>query len=120
MREFLLGKLDGSALPHEWHTIAGSISFILMGLAIVAFITYKRRWKWLWKEWLTSVDPKKIGIMYFIVGGAMLLRGGLDAVMLWLQQALASGDSTGYLSAQHFQEIFTAHGNIMVFFVAMA
>lgn len=119
MREFLIGKLDGSALPHEWHTIAGSISFILMGLAIVAFITYKKRWTWLWKEWLTSVDPKKIGIMYFIVGGAMLLRGGLDAIMLWLQQSLASG-SDGYLSAQHYQEIFTAHGNIMVFFVAMA
>lgn len=120
MRDFLLGKLDGSALPHEWHTIAGSISFLLMGLAVAGFITYKRRWKWLWKEWLTTVDPKKIGIMYFIAGGAMLLRGGLDAVMIWLQQALASGDSTGYLSAQHFQEIFTAHGNIMVFFVAMA
>lgn len=120
MREFLLGKLDSHALPHEWHTIAGSVSFILMGLAVIAFITYKRRWKWLWSEWLTSVDPKKIGIMYFIAGGAMLLRGGLDAVMLWLQQSLSSGDSTGYLSAQHFQEIFTAHGNIMVFFVAMA
>lgn len=120
MRDFLLGKLDGSALPHEWHTIAGSISFLLLGLMVVGFITYKRRWKWLWKEWLTTVDPKKIGIMYFIAGGAMLLRGGLDAVMIWLQQALASGDSTGYLSAQHFQEIFTAHGNIMVFFVAMA
>lgn len=120
MKEFLLGRLDGSALPHEWHTIAGSITFILMGLTIAGFITYKKRWKWLWKEWLTSVDPKRIGIMYFIAGGAMLLRGGLDAVMLWLQQALASGDNTGYLSAQHFQEIFTAHGNIMVFFVAMA
>lgn len=120
MKEFLLGRLDGSALPHEWHTIAGSISFGLMGLAIIGLITYKKRWTWLWKEWLTSVDPKKIGIMYFITGGAMLLRGGLDAVMLWLQQALASGESTGYLSAQHFQEIFTAHGNIMVFFVAMA
>jgi cytochrome o ubiquinol oxidase subunit 1 len=120
MKEFLLGKLDGSALPHEWHTIAGSIGFGLMLLTVVGFITYKRRWKWLWKEWLTSVDPKKIGIMYFVAGGFMLLRGGLDAIMLWLQQALASGDSQGYLSAQHFQEIFTAHGNIMVFFVAMA
>lgn len=120
MREFLIGKLDASALPHEWHTIAGSISLGLALLAVVAFVTYKKRWTWLWKEWLTSVDPKKIGIMYFIVGGLMLLRGGMDAIMLWLQQALASGESTGYLSAQHFQEIFTAHGNIMVFFVAMA
>lgn len=119
MRDFLLGKLDASALPHEWHTIAGSISLGLALLAVVGFITYKKRWTWLWKEWLTTVDPKKIGIMYFIVGGLMLLRGGLDAIMLWLQQALA-GSGHGYLSAQHFQEIFTAHGNIMVFFVAMA
>lgn len=119
MREFLLGRLDSSALPHEWHTIAGSISLGITLLMVIAFITYKKRWTWLWKEWLTSVDPKKIGIMYFIVGGLMLLRGGLDAIMLWLQQALA-GSGHGYLSAQHFQEIFTAHGNIMVFFVAMA
>lgn len=120
MKEFFLGKLDAQALPHELHTIAGSISFILMLLVIVGFLTYTKRWKWLWNEWLTSVDPKKIGIMYFIVGGFMLVRGGLDALMVWLQQALSSGSSTGYLSAQHFQEIFTAHGNIMVFFVAMA
>lgn len=120
MKEFLLGRLDMHALPHEWHTIAGSISFILMGLAMIGFITYKKRWTWLWKEWLTSTDPKKIGIMYFIAGGAMLLRGGLDAIMLWLQQAMAPSFDQGYLSAQHFQEIFTAHGNIMVFFVAMA
>jgi cytochrome o ubiquinol oxidase subunit 1 len=120
MREFLIGKLDGDALPHEWFTIGGSVGFGLMILSVIGFISYKRRWKWLWNEWLTSVDPKKIGIMYFIAGGFMLLRGGLDAIMIWLQQALSSGDSYGYLSADHFQQIFTAHGNIMVFFVAMA
>lgn len=120
MREFFLGKLNSHALPHEWHTIAGSISIVIGLTAIIFYLTYTKRWKWLWSEWLTSVDPKKIGIMYFIAGGFMLLRGGLDAIMLWLQQALSSGESTGYLSAQHFQEIFTAHGNIMVFFVAMA
>ncbi len=119
MKEFFLGKLDAGALPHEWHTIAGTISLLLAGLVVIIIITKMKRWKWLWNEWLTSVDPKKIGIMYFIVGGLMLLRGGLDAIMIWLQQALSSGDSQGYLSAQHFQEIFTAHGNIMVFFVAM-
>jgi cytochrome o ubiquinol oxidase subunit 1 len=120
MREFLIGRLNSHALPHEWHTIAGSISFGLMILFAIGFITYTKRWKWLWNEWFTSTDPKKIGIMYFIAGGAMLLRGGLDAIMIWLQQVLSSGSSHGYLSAQHFQEIFTAHGNIMVFFVAMA
>lgn len=120
MKEFFLGKLDADALPHELHTIGGSISLLLAGIVVIIIITRMKRWKWLWNEWLTSVDPKKIGIMYFIVGGLMLVRGGLDAVMIWLQQALSSGDSQGYLSAQHFQEIFTAHGNIMVFFVAMA
>lgn len=120
MKEFLLGNLDSDALPHEWHTIAGSITFILLALTVVGVLTYTKRWKWLWNEWLTSVDPKKIGIMYFIVGGFMLVRGGMDAIMIWLQQALSVDGSQGYLSAQHFQEVFTAHGNIMVFFVAMA
>ncbi len=97
------------------------MGFIVMPALIAALVlTRKKRWKWLWNEWLTSVDPKKIGIMYFLVGGFMLVRGGLDAIMLWLQQALSAGSSHGYLSADHFQQIFTAHGNIMVFFVAMA
>lgn len=127
MKEFWLGKLDSSALPHEWFTIGGSVTFIALTIAAIFFLTVTKRWKWLWKEWLTSVDPKKIGIMYFIVGGFMLLRGGLDAIMIWLQQALGSsnvpgvlGSEHGYLSAHHFQQVFTAHGNIMVFFVAMA
>jgi cytochrome o ubiquinol oxidase subunit 1 len=125
LREIILGNLDARALPHEWFTIAGSISFIALGLFIAAILTMTKRWTWLWKEWLTSVDPKKIGIMYFIVAAFMLLRGGLDAIMIWLQQALAPsigiGESArGYLTAEHFQQIFTAHGNIMVFFVAMA
>lgn len=119
MKEFLLGKLTVDALPHEWFTIGGTVSITLMLLALAAFITYKKRWTWLWREWLTSVDPKKIGIMYFIVGGIMLVRGGMDAIMMWLQQSLA-GSGMGYLNAEHFQEVFTAHGNIMVFFVAMA
>lgn len=120
MKELLLGKLDWSALPHEWFTVGGSVAFLGLALFVVLLITRLKRWKWLWNEWLTSVDPKKIGIMYFLVGGFMLLRGGLDAIMIWLQQALSSGSSHGYLSADHFQQIFTAHGNIMVFFVAMA
>lgn len=118
MKEFLIGKLTAEDLPHEWFTIAGTASIGLMLLSLALFITYKKRWTWLWKDWLTSIDPKKIGIMYFIVGGLMLVRGGMDAIMIWLQQALA-GSGDGYLNAQHFQEVFTAHGNIMVFFVAM-
>lgn len=120
MKEFLLGKLDQDALPHELFMYAGTASFVLLGLMIVIVLTKTKRWKWLWNEWLTSVDPKKIGIMYFIAAGFMLLRGGLDAIMIWLQQAISVDGSNGYLSADHFQQIFTAHGNIMVFFVAMA
>jgi len=120
MREFLLGKLNMQALPHEWFTIGGTLAFLTLALVAVIVITKLHRWKWLWNEWFTSVDPKKIGIMYFLVAGFMLLRGGLDAIMIWLQQALSSGSSHGYLSSDHFQQIFTAHGNIMVFFVAMA
>lgn len=119
MREFLIGKLNLDALPHEWFTIGATLAFLALGLFVVIVITRMKRWKWLWNEWLTSVDPKRIGIMYFIVSGFMLLRGGLDALMIWLQQALSSGSSHGYLSPDHFQQIFTAHGNIMVFFVAM-
>lgn len=119
MKELLVGKLSLHALPHEWFTIGGTTAFLLMGLAAVIILTRLKRWGWLWREWLTSVDPKKIGIMYFLVAGFMLLRGGLDAIMIWLQQALSAGSSHGYLSADHFQQIFTAHGNIMVFFVAM-
>jgi cytochrome o ubiquinol oxidase subunit 1 len=119
MKEFLLGRLNLHSLPHEWFTIAGSGAFFALALFVCVVLTRTKRWKWLWNDWLTSVDPKKIGIMYFLVSGAMLLRGGVDAIMIWLQQALSSGGSHGYLSSDHFQQIFTAHGNIMVFFVAM-
>src|SRR3982750_2426608 len=107
MKEFLLGNLHWSSLPHEWFTVGGTVAFLILALFVAIVITKMKRWKWLWNEWLTSVDPKKIGIMYFIAGGAMLLRGGLDALMIWLQQALSSGSSHGFLSSEHFQEIFT-------------
>jgi len=116
---FLLGKLTLDALPHEWFTIAGTVA-ILGGVAFIsALLTYHKRWRWLWKEWLTSTDPKKIGIMYIVIASVMLFRGALDAAMIWLQQAMASGTHQGFLTPDHFQQIFTAHGDIMVFFVTM-
>lgn len=117
--ELIFGRLTFAALPHEWFTIGGALSMTAGGLGILLLITYLKRWGWLWNEWLTSTDPKKIGIMYIIVAVLMLFRGGLDAVMIWLQQALSSGASQGYLNADHFQQISTAHGVIMVFFVGM-
>jgi cytochrome o ubiquinol oxidase subunit 1 len=116
---FIFGKLTLDALPHEWFTIGGTCFITAMGIGIALLITRVKRWKWLWCDWLTSTDPKKIGIMYIIVAFLMLFRGGLDAVMIWLQQAISVGASHGYLSADHFEQIFTAHGNIMVFFVTM-
>ena len=107
------------ALPHVWFTIAATISLALGGGVAAALLTYYKRWTWLWKEWLTSTDPKKIGVMYIVVSAVMFFRGSLDAAMIWLQQALSSGASHGYLSANHFQQVFTAHGDIMIFFVTM-
>lgn len=97
------------------------------GVIVIALVlTYLKRWKWLWNDWLTSVDPKRIGIMYIIVSFFMFLRGALDAAMIWLQQVLGAsnmpgllGATNGYLSADHLQQVMTAHGNIMVFFVTM-
>lgn len=119
MEQFIFGKLTLNAMPHEWFTIGGTLFITGMGVLLALFLTKKKLWGWLWHEWLTSVDPKKIGVMYMIVAFLMFARGGLDAVMIWLQQSLAVGASHGYLNADHFQQIFTAHGNIMVFFVTM-
>ena len=126
MEHFLLGNITWSDLPHQWFTIGGTGTIIIGLIAIAAVLTYFKRWKWLWKEWLTSTDPKKIGIMYIVMASVMLFRGGLDAIMIWLQQSIASGNAPGilgathgYLDASHFQQIFTAHGDIMVFFVTM-
>jgi cytochrome o ubiquinol oxidase subunit 1 len=117
MKEFLIGKLSWSALPHEWFTIGGTVAISLGLIVLVIFLTKRKLWKWLWKNWLTSTDPKKIGIMYIIMASLMLFRGALDAGMIWLQQSLSVGASQGYLTADHFQQIFTAHGTIMIFFV---
>ena len=119
MINLIFGRLTLGALPHEWFTIGGTIALTLMMIVTIIFVTKIKKWKYLWNEWLTSTDPKKIGIMYMIVASLMLFRGGLDAGMIWLQQALSAGASHGYLNADHFQQIFTAHGVIMVFFVTM-
>jgi cytochrome o ubiquinol oxidase subunit 1 len=119
MQHFFLGNITKAALPHEWFTIGGTGSIFAMGIALAIYLTVTKRWTWLWRTWLTSTDPKKIGIMYMIVATLMLFRGMLDAAMIWLQQSLSVGDSHGYLTASHFQQVFTAHGDIMIFFVTM-
>ena len=119
MQHFLFGKLTYAALPHEWFTLGGTVAVTLMIALAALYLAYTKKWRWLWREWLTSTDPKKIGIMYIIVAGLMLFRGALDAAMIWLQQSIAVGAHQGYLSSDHFQQIFTAHGDIMIFFVTM-
>lgn len=118
MKELLFGKLTLESLPHVWYTIGGTLFMALLILIISVYLARQKLWSWLWNEWLTSTDPKKIGTMYLIFAGVMFFRGMLDAGMIWLQQSLAA-DSPGYLSPDHFQQIFTAHGDIMVFFVTM-
>jgi cytochrome o ubiquinol oxidase subunit 1 len=115
----LLGRLNTDAIQHGWVIAAGQVTLLAAMAAVVGYITYKKRWKWLWREWLTTVDPKKIGVMYIIFALLMLLRGITDAAMMRAQQAVSVGPSHGFLNADHYQQIFTAHGTIMIFFVAM-
>lgn len=117
-KEFIFGKLTLDALPHHWYTVGGTAFIVILGIAIALFLTKTKRWGWLWRQWLTSTDPKKIGSMYIIFSLLMFFRGMIDAGMIWLQQSIAA-DSQGFLSSDHFQQIFTSHGDIMVFFVTM-
>ena len=116
----MFGKLTLEAVPYHEPIIMVTIACIILGgLAIAGLITYYGKWQYLWKEWFTSVDHMRLGIMYLILGMVMLLRGFADAVMMRGQQVMASAGSEGYLNAHHYDQIFTAHGVIMIFFVAM-
>lgn len=116
----IFGRFTLESLPlHEPIVVATFGAVALGGIALVGALSYFKLWGYLWKEWFTSVDHKKIGIMYMILGLIMLLRGFADAIMMRLQQAMAFNGSEGYLNAHHYDQIFTAHGVIMIFFVAM-
>ncbi|MFX5660596.1 cytochrome o ubiquinol oxidase subunit I, partial [Acinetobacter baumannii] len=87
-----------------------TVSAILLGGAgVFGLITYLKKWSYLWNEWITSVDHKKIGVMYCILAIVMLLRGFADAIMMRSQLAVASGGGAGYLPPEHYDQIFTAH-----------
>ncbi|MBC9908655.1 cytochrome o ubiquinol oxidase subunit I [Achromobacter xylosoxidans] len=116
----MLGKLTLEAIPyHEPIVMVTLAAVCLGGLAVFGAITYFQKWKYLWTEWLTTVDHKRIGVMYIIVALVMLLRGFADAIMMRTQLAVASADSAGFLPPHHYDQIFTAHGVIMIFFMAM-
>ncbi|MCA9332058.1 cytochrome o ubiquinol oxidase subunit I [Candidatus Saccharibacteria bacterium] len=114
----MLGRLTLDALPSEPITIGGAVMMTLSFLGIVGLLLYFKKTKWLWKNWLTSLDHKKIGVMYIVVAVVMLLRGVADAAMMRTQQALAA-DAPGIVHSDMFQQVFSAHGTIMIFFVAM-
>jgi cytochrome o ubiquinol oxidase subunit 1 len=116
----IFGRLTIDSFPiHEPILLVTFLVVALIGIGILAAVTKYRLWGYLWHEWFTSVDHKKIGIMYMILGIIMLLRGFSDALMMRAQQAIAFGANQGYLPAHHYDQIFTAHGTIMIFFVAI-
>ncbi len=115
----LLGKLTWQAIPFDQPipmVASGVVALVILG--VLAYITLKGWLPYLWKEWITSVDHKRIGVMYVLLAMVMLLRGFSDAIMMRAQQAIAL-HSNGYLPPEHYDQVFSAHGTIMIFFVAM-
>ena len=116
----MLGKLTLDAFSHDSMIIIfANIIMIVAGLAVVAAMTYYRKWGYFYREWVTTVDHKKIGIMYIAFALIFLVRAFIDASMVRAQQAIAGGGAEGYLHAGHFAELFTGHGTMMIFFMAM-
>jgi len=115
----MLGKLNWSAIPLDQPIpMITSAVVALAILGVLGWVVVRGHLPYLWKEWITSVDHKRIGVMYTLLAMVMLLRGFADAIMMRSQQAIAY-QSQGYLPPEHFNQIFSAHGTIMIFFVAM-
>ena len=115
-----MGKLTWAAIPFDQPVVmiaSGTVGFVI--LCVLALVTVKGWWPYLWREWITSVDHKRIGVMYIFLALLMLVRGFSDAMLMRSQQALAAGHAQGYLPPEHYDQIFSAHGTIMIFFVAM-
>src|ERR1700688_1791489 len=116
----MLGKLSWAAIPFNQPIPMAASLFIIVGvLGVLGLVTWKGWWPYLWREWLTSVDHKRIGVMYVLLGLVLLLRGFSDAIMMRSQLAIAAGSAQGYLPPEHYDQIFSAHGTIMIFFMAM-
>ena len=118
--DFVFGKLRIDSVPWDEPIImVARPRNVGAAVLTLGLITYFKQWKNLYTEWLTTVDHKRIGVMYIILALFMLLRGFADALLMRGQQALASAGGHGYLVPQHFDQIFSAHGVIMIFFMAM-
>src|SRR6516162_716371 len=115
----MLGKLSWQAVPFDQPiALAAGAFVVLVIVGALVWVAAKGYGPYLWREWITSVDHKRIGVMYCLLAAVMLLRGFIDAVMMRAQQALAF-NAPGYLPPSHFDQIFSAHGTLMIFFVAM-
>jgi cytochrome o ubiquinol oxidase subunit 1 len=116
----MFGKLNLAAIPWDQPIPLITAAVIIVLLAgILTLVTYKGWWPYLWREWLTSTDHKRLGVMYVLLALVMLIRGFSDAIMMRSQLAVAAGAAAGYLPPEHYNQIFSAHGTIMIFFVAM-
>ncbi|SFM92314.1 cytochrome o ubiquinol oxidase subunit I [Methylobacterium pseudosasicola] len=120
LQQLILGRFTIEQIPYHEPILQATFAGVaVVGLAVLGVITYFRFWGPLWRDWVTSIDHKKIGIMYCIFALIMLLRGFADALLMRSQQAVAFGSEQGFLPPHHYDQIFTAHGMIMIFFVAM-
>ena len=115
----MFGRLTLDAFVHAPVETGAQLMVVGGAVAVVLLLTYFKKWGWLYHEWLTSLDAKKIGIMYLVLTAVMLARGAADAFMMRAQQVVAVGEGVGYLPPDHYAQIFSAHGVIMIFFVAM-
>src|SRR5262249_13758521 len=116
----MLGRLTWEAIPFDNPIIMGVSAVVGIAIAALLLLITLKGWRpYLWREWITSVDHKRIGVMYVILALVMLVRGFSDAIMMRMQQAVAAGGAQGYLPPEHYDQIFSAHGTIMIFFVAM-
>jgi cytochrome o ubiquinol oxidase subunit 1 len=116
----MFGRLTWAAIPFDQPIPLMTSAVVLLGIfGIVGWVTFKGYVPYLWREWITSTDHKRIGVMYILLALVMLLRGFADAIMMRSQQAVAVGQSHGYLPPEHYDQIFSAHGTIMIFFMAM-
>src|SRR5271169_5959991 len=116
----MFGRLTWDAIPLNKPIPLATVCVLIVAIvSILTIVTRKGWWPYLWREWITSTDHKRIGVMYVILALVMLLRGFADAIMMRAQLALAAGHATGFLPPEHYNQIFSAHGTIMIFFVGM-
>ncbi|GGE83201.1 cytochrome o ubiquinol oxidase subunit I [Pseudoalteromonas gelatinilytica] len=116
----LLGKLTFDAIPYHEPIIMVTMAVVaVLGLLVAGLVTKYKKWGVIWHDWITSIDHKRLGVMYIILALIMLFRGFADAIMMRLQLAMATGGASGYLPPEHYDQIFTAHGVIMIIFMAM-